>query len=527
MYQIITFLLIISVIFASYSIFIVWKHRHNAGSGELIIMLVMNIIWSTSSYFELSTYTINEKYFWTKMEYLGSSMMCTIWFIFIMKYLSLRIQFLQNRKWILLIIPFITLILVWTNEYHLLIHAKMHLISTHGLRILAIDSYGPVFYIFLTYSWIMMIAAIFICFFSATLNRSVSKKQQQILAYTVLIPLAFNVLYFTRMGEIKYFDLTPVSFSFMGLLLSYALTKYKLVDLSPVAIHTIFEHIMDGIIVLNGKHKVMEINPAGKKILRINNDIIYDGDIYTLIPDLPKFNENDDNKMGYSLIIGDSWYEINISKMHHDNILRGWVLTLRDITTKKDMEEKLHRLAFYDITTNLPNRMLFFNRLNSELMRIQRTNKKIAILFIDIDEFKTINDTMGHETGDIILRVTAEKLHHCMRETDMAARIGGDEFLIMLTDITEEHYVENCAKRILAEIAKPIMIADNSISTSVSIGIIVTSDNFTCADTLIRNADEAMYAAKENGKNQFSWYKTNSSTPQSITDNANNTLPAN
>jgi diguanylate cyclase (GGDEF)-like protein len=355
-----------------------------------------------------------------------------------------------------------------------------------------------------------MAASIFICFFSATFSKSITRKQLRLLAFTALIPLIFNVIYIFRIGMLKYFDLTPVSFSIMGILLSYALTKYRLVDLAPVAVHTIFDHIMDGLIVLNEHKHVMEINPAGRGILQVNSKELYGSNINKLIPQLPDFTEIDIENINNSIIIGDSWYDVHISPMLHNKTLRGWVLTLRDITTKKEMEERLHRLAFYDIITNLPNRMLFYDRLNTELARIQRTNKKIAILFIDLDGFKNINDTLGHKVGDIVLHDTANKLHKCMRETDMVARIGGDEFVIMLTDITEEHYAENCAERILIEIAKPAIIEEHTIQTSVSIGITVTTNNFTTPDELIRHADEAMYHAKENGKNQFNWYSPNS-----------------
>ncbi|MEI6521614.1 MAG: histidine kinase N-terminal 7TM domain-containing protein [bacterium] len=305
MYEIITLSLITSILIACFSIFIVWKNRQSAGGGELIIMLLMNIIWSSSTYFELATGTINDKYFWTKMEYLGSSMMCTLWFIFIMKYLGLRIPIFQNRKWMLFIIPAIALLLVWTNDYHSLMHVKMHLNFTHGLKILAVDKYGPAFYVFLIYSWLMMAASIFVCFFSATLSKSITRKQLQLLAFTALIPLIFNLIYIFRIGMLKYFDLTPVSFSIMGILLSYALTKYRLVDLAPVAVHTIFDHIMDGIIVLNEKKHVMEINPAGRQILQIDSKALYGSDIKTIIPELPDFTVID-NEVINNFIINNS-----------------------------------------------------------------------------------------------------------------------------------------------------------------------------------------------------------------------------
>ncbi len=197
------------------------------------------------------------------------------------------------------------------------------------------------------------------------------------------------------------------------------------------------------------------------------------------------------------------------------------VVFIHDITEHKRVNKMLQQQAFYDVVTNLPNRVLFYDRLNAELARIHRTNKKITLLFIDIDGFKQINDTYGHKIGDVVLHEIADKLYKCIRETDTVARIGGDEFIIMLTDITDDCFVEKCATRILNEISKPIITAGTEIKTSVSIGITMTSDGSTNPEVMINHADEAMYTAKESGKNRFAWYtnKLNSNKKSQILNN--------
>ncbi|MGH8503455.1 MAG: PAS domain S-box protein [Gammaproteobacteria bacterium] len=179
---------------------------------------------------------------------------------------------------------------------------------------------------------------------------------------------------------------------------------------------------------------------------------------------------------------------------------------LRDITERKQTEERLHYLANYDGLTNLPNRVLLTNRLQQSLAQAQRYGRSVAILFIDLDRFKSVNDALGHEVGDLLLKAVAGRLLHCVRESDTVARLSGDEFVVMLTDILRPADASQIAQKLVDALHRPFDIAGHSLTVDASIGVSVYPRDGEDAKSLIKNADTAMYQAKQGGRNQFRQY---------------------
>lgn len=174
-----------------------------------------------------------------------------------------------------------------------------------------------------------------------------------------------------------------------------------------------------------------------------------------------------------------------------------------DITDIKQGEEQLHHQAHHDALTGLPNRTLFIDRLENALIRSRRSNSSVGVMFLDMDNFKNINDSLGHNVGDLLLRKIATTLGEIVREEDTVARFGGDEFVILLPAPESERDVCKVAKRILATFSEPIKLDDNESYASFSIGISLSPGDGFDAQSLIKNADLAMYRAKEEGKNSY------------------------
>ncbi|MDQ6982382.1 MAG: sensor domain-containing diguanylate cyclase, partial [Mariprofundus sp.] len=168
-------------------------------------------------------------------------------------------------------------------------------------------------------------------------------------------------------------------------------------------------------------------------------------------------------------------------------------------------EEKLRQMAHYDPLTGLPNRAMFMDRLKMGLAQARRRNHQFAILFIDLDRFKFINDTRGHKTGDRALQKVAERLLTCVREVDTVARLGGDEFTILLTNIHDRKDVEFIADKVIQLLSEPIRLAKHEYSIGASIGISMYPENGTDADTLLGKADDAMYQTKRKGGNNYTF----------------------
>jgi diguanylate cyclase (GGDEF)-like protein/PAS domain S-box-containing protein len=178
-----------------------------------------------------------------------------------------------------------------------------------------------------------------------------------------------------------------------------------------------------------------------------------------------------------------------------------------DITDRKHLEERLTHQAFYDGLTGLPNRALFIERLDHALTRsVRRPGDLVGVLFLDLDDFKVVNDTLGHAAGDQLLRTISRRLVDASRADDTAARFGGDEFTILLEDVTSVDEVARYASRILERVNTPIDVGEHRLTVSASIGIGMSGSGETGAEDLVRQADVAMYRAKQNGKAGFEIY---------------------
>ena len=184
----------------------------------------------------------------------------------------------------------------------------------------------------------------------------------------------------------------------------------------------------------------------------------------------------------------------------------GWVTTQEDITERKRAEERITHLAHYDALTDLPNRTLFHERLEGELARIAR-GEQLAVLYIDIDEFKSVNDSLGHLIGDELLKSVAVSLGSCIKATDFVARLGGDEFAIVQTAIKDRQDVSDLVTRIYRAIREPYECLGHRVTTDASIGIALAPQHGGDLDQLLKNADLAMYAAKAAGRRTYRFFE--------------------
>jgi diguanylate cyclase (GGDEF)-like protein len=214
------------------------------------------------------------------------------------------------------------------------------------------------------------------------------------------------------------------------------------------------------------------------------------------------------------------FYEARIMQSGEDEVLA----IIRNISDRKNAEKKVIQLAYYDNLTGLPNRVLLKDRLQQAQFRARRTNKQVAIMFLDLDRFKNINDTLGHNIGDLLLQSVADRLKKSLRKTDCitrekkghmkttVARIGGDEFTILLTDICSIHNVITIANRLLNSLKRPFILGTHEVVISASIGIAIYPTDNEDADTLMKYADIAMYHAKDLGRNNVQFYTESMNT---------------
>lgn len=288
-------------------------------------------------------------------------------------------------------------------------------------------------------------------------------------------------------------------------------------------LQAIIYNAMDGIITISETGEIQGFNPAAEEIFGYSQAEIQGKNVNMLMPD-PTREKHDSYlkrhlQTGESRIMGISGrevvalrkngesfpMEVSISEM----VLGGqkyFVGIVRDITERKQAEQKIAHLAHYDYLTDLPNRALFLSTLEHSILLARRNKYKAAVLFLDLDGFKPINDTLGHDVGDLLLQGVAKRLKGTIRESDTVARVGGDEFTFVLNNIESGKAASLVADKIIAALSDPFDLKGRQCRVGGSIGISLFPDDASDLETLLRQADEAMYLAKQSGKNNYKFY---------------------
>jgi diguanylate cyclase (GGDEF)-like protein len=179
---------------------------------------------------------------------------------------------------------------------------------------------------------------------------------------------------------------------------------------------------------------------------------------------------------------------------------------VRDVTERKQIERQLKHIATHDVLTGLPNRMLFIDRLEVALAKSKRNKHKLALMMLDLDHFKDINDTCGHMVGDQLLKEVGYRLCGLVRKSDTIARLGGDEFIILLSDIERMEDSVGIAEIVLKSFRQPFVFSNHKLTTNASIGITIYPDDGEDIDSLLKNADMAMYSVKSQGRNNYKFF---------------------
>ena len=205
-------------------------------------------------------------------------------------------------------------------------------------------------------------------------------------------------------------------------------------------------------------------------------------------------------------IVFPEWVTITVLRDEQSKAITHYVAVYLDITERKREEERINYLANYDVLTGLPNRYLLSDRLEQALSSAQRNQARIAVMFIDLDHFKNINDSLGHDIGDALLKQVAERFKVCLRRSDTIARQGGDEFVAVLTEFNSADEVIFVAEKMIASLQEKFTLGEYQLSITPSIGVGIYPEDGTTTVELLRNADLAMYRAKESGRNSFQFY---------------------
>lgn len=282
---------------------------------------------------------------------------------------------------------------------------------------------------------------------------------------------------------------------------------------------SVFQHSLEGIIITDAQMKIIEVNPAFTSITGYSAE--------EAIGNTPRLlssgwhNQSHYQEIRRSLKETGQWRGEMTDRRKNGAVYTEWLTIcgiydghgrlvnyigiFYDITEKKEAEQRITHLAYYDALTELANRRLFEDRLEQTLRLARRTRKSIALLYIDHDRFKPVNDSLGHKAGDLLLQQVARRLQDCVRDSDTVARLGGDEFAIIMEDIDQLH-VSHAAQEIIRRLGQPFAIEGSEAFVGASIGVSVFPSDGSDLTTLVKHADIAMYRAKERGRNTCQFF---------------------
>jgi len=292
---------------------------------------------------------------------------------------------------------------------------------------------------------------------------------------------------------------------------------------------TVFDHNLTGLIITNANNQILNVNPSftqvtgysEEEVINQNPNILKSGkhssNFYqTMWQSIEKSNcwEGEIWNRRKNGEIYPQWSSISAVR-NKDGSIKNYIASFIDISERKKAEEQINQLAYYDSLTKLPNRSLFYDRLNQALLFSHRDRNRMALCFIDLDKFKNINDSFGHDAGDALLISVAERALSCIRSSDTLARLGGDEFVIILSELQGDKQqamlaVQQVVSNVIEQLNKPHDYKGQALQGGASIGIALYPDHAQSSEQLLQLADNAMYEAKNAGRNQFNFAKHSS-----------------
>ena len=298
-------------------------------------------------------------------------------------------------------------------------------------------------------------------------------------------------------------------------------TQIKTAEVELRLASSIVQSAVEGIMVTDAEGIILSVNPAFTKITGYSTE--------QAVGQTPQFLRSNHHDEAFYVALrqeladrgrwegetwnrrqdGDvfrQWQTVTVIRSLHNEPLR-YVSIFNDITERWRKDERVKHLALHDALTDLPNRILFTERLGQLITMIEREKRNVAVMFLDLDRFKIVNDTFGHDVGDTLLKEVAPKLQAQIRHSDTVARLGGDEFVILLDNPASKAEVAHIADRIVRVVKEPIVIRAHPVQVGTSIGIALHPADGSTPEQLIKSADIAMFAAKESGKNSFRFYE--------------------
>jgi diguanylate cyclase (GGDEF)-like protein len=503
-----------------------WQRRSVPGGKILAVTMFFLAEWTLAAGVEAAVTDQAAKIFWSQVEYIGFTAIPGLFLVFILNYTRELKHLTWTTIFIIWIIPLITLILAWTNDLHHLIWSSFEP-GPVQLNVL-IYNHGVAFWIFTAYLYLIFLIINFVLIREFILTSRLYRLQIAVMAAASFAPALAGGIYLLRINPIQGLDWTPVSTLITGAAFAWGVFRLNLLDLMPVAREALTMQLQDGMIVLDYQDRLVDINPAARKIFNLGTNLAFGRPVVDLIPALAA-HLNDTQPV--EIILDPDplrCVELRISLLYRPpRDVVGKLLLFYDVSRRKlaeqavqaanehlqaklqeiqNLQDKLREESIRDVLTGLYNRRYLDDMLQREISRSSRENKPLTILLLDMDTFKTINDSYGHQSGDLVLQKLGQFLTASTRREDIVCRYGGDEFVVIMPGV-DARVARIRGDGLRSEFAsRRFLVERKEISTTFSVGLATFPTDGYDLTTLIHACDQALYRAKSGGRNRVEVY---------------------
>ena len=476
-----------------------WKQRV-AGAKVFALFASSIFIWTFLALPEYYSQTLSSRALFGKLQYLGIVLMPVSWFVFTFRYTQRDAWLTRRVCAALLLIPVLTLFFALTDPWLGLVWKHVSYSNQPFPRL--VIEHGLWFEWVLTpFIYILFMSGVFVILFSLVNDSSLYRRQTGWVFLASSMPFILNVSYLLSDFHLYGLDPTPYGFTLCVLMITYALFARHQMRITPVSYRGVFLNTADAAFLLNAEKEIIDLNPAALKELQSDQKDVLGQSFERVFPEYQTiFSMASEHHHRYPLELGQlpfrRFIEVNLSPLLNSNGQQaGYVLLLRDVTTEHEQRATLETFAYKDSLTDIANRRQLGIEAENAFALAKRYELKLAVLYIDLDGFKNVNDTFGHDLGDEVLIQVARCLRQTMRTNDVVARIGGDEFAVLLYNSNLQATIDT-RERLQHKLAHLPLSKKHRLTVQASIGYALYPDNGSDLSELLRHADTAMYEVK-------------------------------